>query len=294
MSGDGVLHVVLGATGHIGSGVASALLARGAAVRVVTRSAQRGADWAARGAEVAMADAGDAGALTGAFSSDGPVRVFALNPPAPVATDTDAGERRTADSIVAALAAARPERVVALSTYGARPGSRIGDLGTLHRFEQLLGELHGPVAVLRAGYLFSNWDGALDEARTEGTMHASLDLDRPIPMVAPRDVGAVAAGRMRAPVASTGLVHVEGPRRSTARDVADAFAAALGHAVEAVPTPAEQWLPGFLAAGFSPQAAASYAGLTAVAHDEEWALDTEPVRGATTLQQYVTALVEAG
>jgi hypothetical protein len=31
-----------------------------------------------------------------------------------------------------------------------RPGKRIGDLGTLHRFEQRLAELETPVAVVRA------------------------------------------------------------------------------------------------------------------------------------------------
>ena len=40
--------------------------------------------------------------------------------------------------------------VVVLSTCGAGPGRRIGDLGTLHRFEQRLAELETPVAVVRA------------------------------------------------------------------------------------------------------------------------------------------------
>ncbi|MCC0030425.1 MAG: hypothetical protein H6891_09455 [Brucellaceae bacterium] len=46
--------------------------------------------------------------------------------------DTDAEERETVDAIVGALAGSGLEKVVAASTYGARPGERCGDLTVLH------------------------------------------------------------------------------------------------------------------------------------------------------------------
>ena len=137
-----------------------------------------------------MLDIADAAALQGALSAAEQVRVLALNPPGPVDGDPDAAETSTADAIVAALMPAGPERVVALSTYGARAGSAIGDLGTLHHFEQRLAALDAPVAVVRAGYLYSNWDGAAAAARDHGRLSVMTDPDRPLPMVAPADVGA--------------------------------------------------------------------------------------------------------
>ena len=139
-------------------------------------------------------------------------RLFALNPPAdPTGGDTDAEENRTGDAIAAAIRGAGLERVVALSTYGAQPGTRIGDLGTLYRFEQRLADLDTPVAVLRVAYLLSNWDGVLAPARDDGVLPAMLDERRPIPMVAPVDVGVAVADLLTRPEPATGLHFVEGP-----------------------------------------------------------------------------------
>ena len=291
MLDDGVTHVVLGATGHIGSATADALLRAGRRVCVVTRSTDKAAAWAARGAEPAVADLGDRAAMAGVLSSSSPVRVFALNPPGSIRADPDADEDRTAAAIVEALGAARVERVVALSTYGARPGRRIGDLGTLHRFESLLRDLDAPVSVVRAGYLYSNWDGAPEPARTRGHVPVMLDPDRPLPMVAPADVGGEAARLLTLDEPNHDICHVEGPHRYTPRDVARAFATALGSPVDTLRTSPDQWTSTFLAAGFSAAAADSFTGLTTLADAETWELDATPTRGSTTLETYISALV---
>ncbi len=293
MTADQPEYVVLGATGHVGSAVASTLLGGGHRVRVITRSAQKGSAWAARGAEVAVVDIADVAALQGVLSSAEQVRVLALNPPGPVDGDPDAAETSTADAIVAALLPAGPERVVALSTYGARAGSAIGDLGTLHHFEQRLAALDAPVAVVRAGYLYSNWDGAAAAARDHGRLSVMTDPDRPLPMVAPADVGAEAAGLLTLPTAFRGVVHVEGPTRPTPQDVADAFSAAGGRPVRIRRIEAARWRSEFESAGFSPLAAASFVGLNRIVEGETWRLDREPTRGTTTLQAYVNDLVRS-
>ena len=288
---DDATYVVLGGTGHIGSPTAEALLRAGRRVRVVTRSTVKAEAWAARGAERAVADVEDTAALTRVLLSPGPVRVFALNPPGSIRADPDTDEERTATAIVEALEAARVERVVALSTYGARPGSRIGDLGTLHRFESLLHDLDCPVAVVRAGYLYSNWDGAVEPARARGQVPVMLDPDRPLPMVAPADVGGEAARLLLLDRPDRQIHHVEGPRRYTPQNVAQAFAEALGSPVDTVRTPPEAWRSTFLASEFSAAAADSFTGLTALASRETWELDATPTQGSTTLQAYISTLV---
>ena len=288
---DDPTYVVLGGTGHIGSATARALLRSTHRVRVVTRSTDKATAWVALGAEPVVADIEDPAALARAFASSSAVRVFALNPPGSIAGDPDADEDRTADAIVAALDAAPVERVVALSTYGARPGRRIGDLGTLHRFESLLGDLEAPTAIVRAGYLFSNWDGAAETARTQSQVGVLLDPDRLLPMVAPADVGREAARLLQLAEPDRSVHHVEGPRRYTPDDVARTFGDALGSPVAVERTPPERWRTAFLAVGFSTAAADSFTGLTALANCDPWEVDGEPVRGTVTLKDYISDLL---
>ena len=287
-------YVVLGGTGHIGSATARTLLRSGRHVRVLTRSTTKAAAWGALGAEPVVADIADPAALARAFTSSSAVRVFALNPPGSIAGDPDADEDRTADAIVAALGAAGVERVVALSTYGARAGRRIGDLGTLHRFESLLAELDTPTAIVRAGYVFSNWDRAAATARTQGQVGVLLDPHRRLPMVAPTDVGREAARLLQLDEPDRSVHHVEGPRRCTPDEVAQAFADALGSPVAVERTPPEKWRAAFLAAGFSPDAADSFTGLTALADCDPWEVDGGPTLGTTTLKDYIDDLLAPG
>ncbi len=70
----------MGATGQTGSAVAQALLAQALPVRVIVRKPQSAAEWQARGADAALADAHDPEALTRAFT--GCEGVYLMNPPA--------------------------------------------------------------------------------------------------------------------------------------------------------------------------------------------------------------------
>jgi len=287
------MFVVLGATGHVGSAVARTLLDRGEPVTVVTRRRDKARDWERRGARAAVLDVGDAGALRAALPPGG--RLFALNPladPTDPSLDPEAEEIRTGDAIAAAVEGAGLERVVAQSTYGAQPGDRIGDLGTLHHFEQVLAAQPTPVVFSRGAYFLSNWDGVVEQVRSEGRLRTMFDPRTPIPMVAPADLGLVAADLLTTPEPPTGERHVEGPRRYSPQDVADAFADALGRRVEVAVTPRSEWVSTFLGLGFSEAGAESYAGMTAAAADDDGAEPTEVTRGTTTLEEYVRALVE--
>ena len=61
--------------------------------------------------------------------------------------------------------------------------------------------------------------------------------------------------------------------------------------MQAVQTPAGQWVPSLMAAGFSQVAAESMAAMTQTTLDERYDMPVEPERGATTLQAYIDALV---
>lgn len=112
-----------------------------------------------------------------------------------------------------------------------------------------------------------------------------------LPMVAPFDLGEASALRLTEPVEATGIYHVEGPRRYSARDVADAFATVLKRPVEVDVVPREQWEAAFRTIGFSVAAAHSYARMTAATLDEHYEMPGEPGRGIVTLQEFVNECV---
>jgi uncharacterized protein YbjT (DUF2867 family) len=131
------MHIILGATGHVGSALAQALLAHNEAGDGGHARRAQGQALQTKGARVAEVDVFDTAALHRVFM--GGTRVFVLNPPAPPSTDTVAEERRSLRAIVAALEGCKLEKIVAESAYGAQPGDGIGDLGVLYDMEQALG-----------------------------------------------------------------------------------------------------------------------------------------------------------
>lgn len=283
------MHIVMGATGHVGSTVAERLLGRGEPVAIVTHDPDHADSWRDTRAEIIEADVNDVASLRAAFRRGR--RAFLLNPPADVRRDTDTIERGTAANILAALAGSGLEKVVAESTAGAQPGDRIGDLSVLWEFEEGLRSQSIPAAINRAPFYFSNWDDQLATVRETGTLRTMYPADLALPMAAPRDLGKAAADRMLTPVADVGVRYVEGPDRYSSNDIAQAFAAALGRPVEVVVTPRDQWEEAYRGLGFSEPAAASYARMTAVSLDDGFDTGGRPLRGGTTLDEYIRDLV---
>src|SRR5688572_27166761 len=159
------MHIILGGTGHVGSALTQVLLDQHQPVTVVTHRPEARAELEAKGAKVAVADIHDSDALRDVLRRG--TRAFLLNPNADPSTDTVAEERRTVKSILNAVRGAGLEKVVAQSTGGARPGDGEGDFNVLYELEQGLAELSVPTAVIRGAYYMSNWDTALETARSE-------------------------------------------------------------------------------------------------------------------------------
>ena len=282
------MYIIVGGTGHVGSAAAEILLDEGEAVTIVTRSPVKADQWRRRGAKAAITDVHDVTSMREVFRSG--TRLFLLNPPADVAGDTDREERRTVRCLLEALGGSGLEKVVAESTMGAQPGERCGDLNVLYEMEEGLRNQPIPASVIRAAYYYSNWDAMAEPARTDGILSTMLPADFKLPMVAPEDLGRVAARLLREPVERTGIHAVEGPERCSPNDVAAAFAAALGRAVRVDVIPREGWEGAFRGLGFSEAAAHSYARMTAITVDGPEYPD-DSIRGSISLQAYVEKLV---
>jgi uncharacterized protein YbjT (DUF2867 family) len=243
------MFAVLGITGQVGGAVARALLANGQKVRAVVRDAAKGARWAAQGCEVAVvADVTDPDSLTEAMrGTDG---VFVMVPPN---FDPPPGYphiHATLASVHSAIVAARPGKVVLLSTIGAQ----VEEPTLLHSSKLLeagLRDLAMPVAFLRAAWFMENaqWDVAAARA---GAMPSFIQrADQLIPMVATADIGRTAAELLQESWNGLRIVELEGPRRFSFNDVASGFAKALGHAVRLDVVPREDWETLFRAQGLT-------------------------------------------
>lgn len=196
------MHIILGGTGNVGSAVAQALLKRHESIIVITHDSSKATVLRQSGADVAVADVHDVEALQAVFRQGR--RLFLLNPPAAPSSNTVAEERRSLAAILSAINGSGLEKIVAESTYGARPGERLGDLGVLYEMEQTLTTQPIPATIIRAAYYMSNWDASLLAAR-EGAMQTLYPEDFKLPMVAPSDIGELAARLLTEPTEQTGL-----------------------------------------------------------------------------------------
>jgi len=233
------MFAITGITGNVGGKVARNLLAAGQPVRAVVRDVRKGETWVERGCEVALADITDAADLASAFK--GAAGVFILVPPNfdPLPDFSEA--RAIGATLKSAIQAARPGKVVYLSTIGAQ--ATPANLLTQHTIiEQALGELPVPIAFLRPGWFMENssWDVA--PARENGVIPSFLQpLDKPVPMVATDDIGRLASELLQDAWTGRKVVELEGPHRVTPNEIAATFADLFRQPVRIEAVPRETW-----------------------------------------------------
>lgn len=84
------------------------------------------------------------------------------------------------------------------------------------------------------------WDVAA--ARDQGVLQSFLQpADKLFPMVATKDIGALAAELIRQDWTGTRVVELEGPARVSPNDLAQTFAGALGRPVQVETLPRASW-----------------------------------------------------
>jgi NAD(P)H dehydrogenase (quinone) len=280
------MYAITGITGQVGGAVARSLLATGQPVRAVVRDAAKGEAWKARGCEVAVADVADPAALTAALQ--GVEAAFLLIPPLFDPAPGFPEVRALAATLHAALLAARPNRLVCLSTIGAQATqpNLVTQLGLI---EQALGDLPFPVAFLRAAWFMENsaWDV---QAARDGLVPSFLQpLDKPVPMVATADIGRLGAEMLQEQWTGRRVVELEGPARVTPKQIAAAFALILGHPVLTQPVPRDSWEALFRSQGMqNPTPRAQMLD----GFNQGWIeFEATPRKGETTIDTVLTALV---
>jgi NAD(P)H dehydrogenase (quinone) len=287
------MYAVMGITGKVGGAVARALLEKGAKVRGIVRDPEKAVYWQKQGAELFKADYDDVDTLTAAFT--GVAGVFAMVPPNFAPTPDFAETKAALRVLHEALSTAMPAKAVYLSSIGAEKASGLGLITSSHLLEETLSDLPLSHAFLRAAWFFENSAGDVESARNEGKIRFQLHpLDRKFPLVATADIGKVGAETLMQ--SWTGIRHIEvaGPEGYSPLDIADAFAGAVGHPVEAIAVPRKEWETLWVSQGM-PEGRTTPRAEMVDAFNSGWihfgVAGTEHVDGTTPLRAVITQLV---
>jgi uncharacterized protein YbjT (DUF2867 family) len=159
---------------------------------VVGRNSAHLQPLASKGAEPFIADITDASALTKAFQQAD--SAYVMIPPNLTSNDPLGHSDRVSDAIATAVQNAGTKNVVALSSLGAELQGGTGPIVGLRNLEQKLNQIGSAnVLHLRAAYFMENTLPQAMIIRAMGNAAGPLRPDLRIPMIAARDIGAVAA-----------------------------------------------------------------------------------------------------
>jgi uncharacterized protein YbjT (DUF2867 family) len=238
---------IIGITGRVGGGAASRLLGLGKQVRAVVRDEAKGHVWASKGASVAVADMTDGDDLGRAIA--GSEAVFVMLPPLFDPSPGFPEAKGQIDSLSVALRQSEAKRIVALSTIGAHV-TRPNLLNGLHMMEESFRQLPMPVTFLRPGWFMENHAGDVSSAISEGIIHRYLQpIEHAIPMIATKDIGALASTLLLESWSGTRVVELEAKTRVSSADIAATLTDILGNPIKAEPVPRVRWEEVFRAQG---------------------------------------------
>ena len=251
------MYVVAGATGRTGRVVADSLLQQGKAVTVIVRSADKGREWQAKGAEVAVGVLEDTPTVQSTLA--GAEGAYLLIPPDHTAMNFLEDRRRINDSLANAVARSGIPHVVFLSSIGAHLASGTGLVLNLHEAEAALGVSARNLTLVRAGYSLENWVPVLGAARENGVLPSFLTSARRVPMLATRDAGRVASWSLLEPARGRRVIELAGPEEYSPEDIARAVGSVLQRSVRVNELPLSAAAPAFRGFGFSEDASRLFA-----------------------------------
>ncbi len=266
--------VIMGASGNVGSAVASELLDRGESVRVIGRSAEHLQSLVARGAEAAVGNATEVSFLTEAFS--GATAVFAMIPTKRDAENVRSYYNAFGETIARAVKNARVNHVVNLSSHGANNAEGAGPVKGLYDQEQRLNDLSGVnVLHLRPTYFMENFYADNPLIREKNIMASAIREDVPFAVIASRDIAPIAADAlMRRNFVGTQIRELLGERDVTMKEVTSAIGAELEKPeLEYVQLSADEYTDLLQSHDFSENAAREMFELCEAINDQRFAVE---------------------
>lgn len=222
--------LVAGGTGRLGTLVVSALAARGAKVRVMTRNPRRASHLAAEHIEVVRGDVRDT-ASTAAAVADSDVVVSAVHGFAGPGRVTPASVDRDGNITLIEAASAAGADVVLMSVVGAAADSPMELFRMKYAAEAALAASTVPATIVRATAFLELWIDLL--RRTAGRSNRPLIFghgQNPINFVSVRDVAALVERVVTDPATRGQTLEIGGPHDLTLNQLARMVAASRGAA----------------------------------------------------------------
>lgn len=189
------MYAITGASGNVGKSVADELLANGKKVVAIGRNENKLESLIFKGAVSCVGDLLDANFVKRAF--DGMTAVFCINPLNLHSYEPREDQQNIARNYVDAVKNNSIKHVVLVSSVGAHLRNGAGVIDGLADMEVYFSEMKDVnVLILRPTYFMENILRQIEIIKQMGFMGSSLSGDLKIPMVAARDVAAVAAKRL--------------------------------------------------------------------------------------------------
>ncbi|MCR8935267.1 MULTISPECIES: NmrA family NAD(P)-binding protein [unclassified Pseudomonas] len=221
--------VVTTPSGHIGSKLATKLIADGQPVRLLARDPER-LDCAVKSkTDIVIGSSDDPAALDAALQ--GAEALFWVTPPGHINGRFEPHYVRFAHVLTDAVQRSNLARLVVVSSAG-YPAYGAGPIGALHRSEDIYSAISTPKAILRCGSFAENFL----QYRRQVLAQSAITLPRPVELAIPictaSDVAEVAAQLLTGP-AWTGTTYrlIYGPEDLDGKQIADRFSAFLGRSV---------------------------------------------------------------
>lgn len=228
-------YVIIGATGNTGKPITLGLLEKGQKVRIISRSFAKAkalvnsaSPNVSQNAEIFEGDSSDSALLIKAFQ--GADAVYAMVPFNPAAPDYFAFQMTHVNAMAEALKATGVKYAVTLSSVGAHLKSGAGVVQGLQKMEEAFNAIPGLNAMhLRATYFMENTLGQIGAIKTMGAMGSPVKADLPFPIVATKDIAAMALRFLLNPdFSGKNINYVLGPRDVTYNEIASVIGKAIG------------------------------------------------------------------
>ena len=213
------MYAIIGVTGHVGSIVAANLKKASLPFKAVVRNERRAMELESKGWQTAVAELHDVAALTRAFSNT--QGVFVMTPPLLESADPVGEHHRKLKALSTAIDAAKPGKLVYLSSVGAQHELDTGAIRKLYDMEQAFNKLSLPTASIRAAWFMENFVGQMGAVASGSPLMSFVDpASKKIPMIATSDIGTLGAQLLQQNWNGHRVVELEGPCTYSVADVA--------------------------------------------------------------------------
>ncbi len=229
-------YVITGATGNTGKPITLGLLEKDHKVRIISRDAAKAkalvnsasSSSSKNHAEIFEGDSSNVELLEKAIK--GADAVYSMVPFNPVATDYLEFQLTHVNAMAQALRKTGVKYAVTLSSVGAHLKTGAGVVQGLQKMEEAFNAIPGlNVVHLRATYFMENILGQIGAIRQMGAMGSPVKSDMSFPIVATKDIGAMALNYLsKLNFTGKNVEYVLGQRDVTYNEIASVIGKAIG------------------------------------------------------------------